>query len=295
MRLSEMNHVVQMDILRDGEFNSLGLLSHETNKMLVALYDTKYYRKLKSNFSVSCVITTSEYAGRIPESLCVAVCDDPQAAFYGIHAYLVNETNFYWASFDSEVSPEAIISDRAYIAPKNVRIGRGAIIEPNVTILERSIIGEDVVVRAGAVIGGEGFEPKFVKGKHIIIPHAGGVLLGDRVEIQANCHIARCVFGGFTEVGEDTKLDALVHIAHNVRVGQRCEIAACAMFAGSCVIGDDVFIGPNASISSEVHIGSGAFITLGAVVTRDVPKGERVSGNFAIEHSRFLSFLKSIR
>src|ERR1044071_9980041 len=129
MRLSEMNQVVQMHIVRDGEFNSLGLLSHETDKMLVTLYDPKYCGKLKRNRSVSCVITAPEYVESIPQHLCVAVCDDPQAAFYRIHAYLFGETNFYWSSFDSEVSPEANVSDRAYVAPKEVRIGRGAIIE----------------------------------------------------------------------------------------------------------------------------------------------------------------------
>jgi UDP-3-O-[3-hydroxymyristoyl] glucosamine N-acyltransferase len=295
MRLSQLTDVVSMNILRDGEFGSLGLLSHDADNMLVGFYDPDYFDQLVGNDHVTCVITNPDLAPRLPSHLAVAVCDDPKTIFYQIHSYLFNQTDFYWTDFDSDISPEAIVHERAYVAPKNVRIGKGTIIEPNVTILERSIIGEDVVIRSGAVIGGEGFEPKYVGGKHIIVPHAGGVLLHNRVEIQANTHVARSVFGGFTELGEDTKVDALVHIAHNVRIGCRCEIAACAMIGGSAIIGDDVFIGPNASISSEIRIGNGAFVTLGAVVTRDVPDGQRVSGNFAIEHSRFISFIKSIR
>ncbi|MBV8883694.1 MAG: hypothetical protein JO235_06795 [Chroococcidiopsidaceae cyanobacterium CP_BM_RX_35] len=165
------------------------------------------------------------------------------------------------------------------MAPKNVRIGRGSIVEPNAVILERSIIGEEVVIRSGAVIGGEGFEPKYVNGDHIVVPHAGGVLLHDKVEIQANTHVARNVFGGFTEIGKDTKIDALVQIAHNVSVGCRCEIAASAVIAGSTVIGNDVWIGPNATVSSELQIGNGTFIALGSVVTKDIPDFAMVAGS----------------
>jgi len=295
MRLTELKDVVSIDVLRDGEFDSLGLLSHDANRMLVGFYDPDYFDQLVANPHIACVITTVDLARQLPEHLAVAICADPKAAFYQIHEYLFRQTDFYWADFDSEISPEAIVHKRAYVAPKNVRIGRGTIVEPNATVLERAIIGEDVIIRAGAVIAGEGFEPKFVGGKHVIIPHAGGVLLHDRVEIQANTHIQRAVFGGFTEIGEDTKIDAFVHVGHHVRVGRHCEIAACAVISGSTIIGDDVWIGPNATISNELRIGNGAFVTLGAVVTRDVADGQRVSGNFAIEHSRFISFIKSIR
>jgi len=295
MYLSQLRSAVSITVLRDGQFNSLGLLSHDANKMLVGFYDPDYFDQLIANPHIACVITAPELAQQLPARLPVAVCNDPKTAFYQIHSYLFSQTDFYWTDFDSAISPEAFIHERAYVAPKNVRIGRGTIVEPNATILERAIIGEDVVIRAGAVLAGEGFEPKFVGGKHVIIPHAGGVLLHDRVEIQANSHIQRSVFGGFTEVGEDTKVDAFVHIGHHVRVGRRCEIAACAMLGGSTIIGDDVWIGPNATISTELRIGNGAFVTLGAVVTKDVPDGQRVSGNFAIEHSRFISFIKSIR
>lgn len=295
LQLSQVCDAASMNIVRDGEFRSLGLLSHDGEAMLVGLYDSDYLNMLLKNSRIACVITTPSLARELPKQFAVTTCDHPKSAFYRIHSHLFHETDFYWSDFDSEVSPEAIIHPRAYVAPRNVRIGRGTIIEPNATILERSIIGEDVVIRAGAVVGAEGFEPKHLEGRRVIIPHAGGVLIHDRVEIQANSHIARSVFGGFTEVGEDTKIDALVHIAHNVRIGRRCEIAACAMLAGSAVVGDDVFIGPNASVSSERRIGDQAVITLGAVVTKDVPSGQKVSGNFAIEHSRFIRFVKSIR
>ena len=125
--------------------------------------------------------------------------------------------------------------------------------------------------------------------------HAGGVRLGDRVELQANTCVDRAIFGGFTEIGEDTKCDNLVHIAHNVKIGRRCLLAAQAMIAGSVTIGDDVWIGPSAAVLSEITIGDGAYVTIGSVVTRNVAPGQHVTGNFAIDHDKFIVFLKTIR
>jgi UDP-3-O-[3-hydroxymyristoyl] glucosamine N-acyltransferase len=127
------------------------------------------------------------------------------------------------------------------------------------------------------------------------VGHGGGVRLARGVEIQSNTCVDRALFGGFTEIGEDCLIDNLVHVAHNVRMGPRCRVAACAMVGGSVVLGEEVWIGPNASISSEITVGGRAFVTLGAVVTRDVGNGEHVSGNFAIDHTRFLAFLRTVR
>jgi UDP-3-O-[3-hydroxymyristoyl] glucosamine N-acyltransferase len=287
MQLSELSQLVKIKVLRDGQFDSLGLLSHNLDKMLVALYDSNYLDKVALNPYITCAITTSDIASKLPEHLAVGVCEDPKTAFYQIHCHLFKKTNFYWEDFESEISPDAVIHERAYIAPRNVRIGPGSIVEPNSVILERSILSENVIIRAGAVIGGEGFEPKYIEGKHVLVPHAGGVLLHNGVEIQANSHVARSVFGTFTEVGEDTKVDALVHIGHNVRIGSRCEICAFAGIAGSTVIGDDVFIGGQSAIFPELRIGNNAFIGMGSLIRKDVADYAMVAGSPA----RFVRWL----
>lgn len=278
MRLSEARQVSPMEVIRDGSFQALGLLCHEQPDMLVMFYDEKYLAQLAENVHIACVITTRHLAGHVPERMAIAVCADPMSAFYRVHGHLLAETDFYWRGFPTETAPEAKIHPTAHVAPRDVRIGRGTTIGPHAVILERSIIGEDCVIGPGVVIGGEGFEPKWVQGKHLVVPHAGGVRLHDRVEIQANSHVAKAVFGSFTEIGADTKLDALVHVAHNVRIGQGCEVAAAAMIAGSSTIGDRVWVGPSAVICSDTKIGDRAFVAIGAVVVKDVAPDTRVMG-----------------
>jgi len=295
MRLEEIADLVDVVIERDAEFKSLGFVTHVRPQMLVFLEHEKYLLNLLRNPQICGVITTRELAGHLPAQSGIAIADNPRKAFYELHNYLAEKTDFYWTDFPSEISDEAVIHPKAYIADRNVRIGRGSIIEAGVTVLERSLIGEDVVLRAGCVIGSEGFQFERIDSRVLSVAHAGGVKLGNRVEIQANSAISRSAFGGFTELGDDTKLDNLVHVAHNVKIGERCFLAACAMIAGSVTIGDDVWIGPGACISSEITIGDKANITLGSVVTRDVPPGQRVTGNFAIDHAKFIAFIKSIR
>lgn len=295
MRLSDLAGVAPFELVRDAEFESVGLLSYDSPKLFASLYDARIVRReLEGNTKVACIMTSPKLAPLVPGHVGLAVAADPVASFYAIHDYLSNHTDFYWRDFDTEISPGARVSPAAAVAPRNVRIGRGTVIEPNVSVLEHCLIGEDVVVRAGAVIGAEGFDPKTIGGSVRVIPHAGGVRLRDRVEIQANSVVCRCVFGGFTEIGEETKVSSLVNVSHNVRIGRRCRIAACASVMGSARIGDDVWIGPNATISNRVCIGDGAAISLGAVVVRDVPPGCRVSGNFAIDHQKFLEFFRSL-
>lgn len=295
MLFSQISQVLNLHVQRDFDFHSVGLLTHDKKNMLACYYDKAYLHLILKNKNIVGVITSTELLNDIPDAIGVALTNDPLKGLYDIHCYLLNETNFYWDDFITEISPTANIHPDAYIAPNNVRIGAKTRIEPNATVLEKTIIGEGVTIRAGAVIAGEGFEPKFIGKKHIIFPHAGGVLINDNVEIQSNSHIQRSVFGAFTEIGEGTKIDAFVHIGHHCQVGKNCEIAAGAILAGSTIIGNNVWIGPNATISNDLSIGDNVFITMGSVVTTDVSESKKVTGNFAIEHSKFLRFIKSIR
>ena len=297
MRLGEAAAIVALDVVRDGGFATLGNANHDTPQRLVFLESDAWRENIVAQNDIACVITTAALAPSLESraDLGVAIAANPRREFHLLHNHLATKTEFYWQDFASQIDVSARIHPRAYVAGRNVRIGANVVIEPDATILERVVIGEGAIIRTGARIGTQGFEFKRIGDAILAVEHAGGVRLGARVEVQANCTIDRSVFGGFTELGDDTKLDNLVHIAHNVRTGKRCFFAANAMVAGSVTFGDDVWIGPSAAITSSITIGDGASITIGAVVTRSVPAGMRVSGNFAIEHDKLLAFLRTIR
>jgi UDP-3-O-[3-hydroxymyristoyl] glucosamine N-acyltransferase len=294
MRLTELPQITHAAIARDGEFATLGLLSDDVDQLLVALYDRRFRPELLANPHVSAVITTRELAAEIAESLGLMVAEDPLAAFFAIHEHLCRNTDFYWSDFESDIAPDARIHPTAVVARRNVRIGSGAVVEPHATVHERSLVGCDVVLRTGCVIGGAGFHPRVVGASLRNVHHAGGVIIDDRVEVQNNTVVVRCTFRGFTRVGAETILSSLVNVAHNVRIGRRCRIGTGARIAGSARIGDDVWIGPNATISNLVRIGDGAAVSLGSVVVRDVAAGQRVTGNFAIDHQAFLRWLRQV-
>lgn len=136
-----------------------------------------------------------------------------------------------------------------------------------------------VQIGIGCVIGGVGFGYEYDEnGLLIAIPHLGGVHLGDDVVIHNGVCIDRAVTG-LTSIGEGTKIDNLVHIAHGCQVGKRCLIVAGVVLGGRCEIGNYSFIGMNASIRQHVKIGRNCVIGAGAVVTKDVPDNQIWVGN----------------
>ena len=294
MKLSEVPSELGIQTVRDGWFENLGLVAHQSAAMLSFLESERYLAELVANPRVSCVVAAPALAEAVPREMGVAVAASPRSAFYHLHNRLA-ATDFYWKSFASQVAPSARVHPRAYVAERDVRIGERCVIEPNATILERTIIDDDCIVRAGAVIGSEGFH--FMPEGDALLPvaHAGGVHLHRRSEVQSCACVDKAIFGAFTEVGEDSRIDNLCQIAHNVKLGKRNRVAAGAMVAGSVETGDDVWIGPTVAISHMLRVAGGATLTMGAVVTRNVAPGQRVTGHFAIEHDKFIAFMRSIR
>ena len=141
------------------------------------------------------------------------------------------------------------------------------------------IYGENCVIKDGAVIGkaGFGFE-RDVDGTPIRFPHFGRVLLGDNVEVGANTVISKGVIED-TLVGDSTKIDDLVYVAHNCKIGKKVMIAGNATLCGGVQIGDEAWIGAGASIKQNIVIGERATVGMGAVITRDVPAHSTVVGN----------------
>ncbi|MEP6694987.1 MAG: UDP-3-O-(3-hydroxymyristoyl)glucosamine N-acyltransferase [Chloroflexota bacterium] len=296
MKLSDAAARAPLRCVRDADFDDLGLLGASAGRVLVYAVDARSLERLAKTRAAAAVITTAELADAVPSSLGLAIAEHPESAFYDLHRSLHASSDFYWRDFATEVDPSASVHERAYVAPRNVRLGARVIVEPNATILERVAIGDDTVVRAGAVLGSEGFEfkgPAMRQGRaaraewdygttNVAVPHAGSVEIGARVEIQANSTVDRSLFRLPTRIGDDTKIDNLVHVAHSVRIGARCLIAAGATIAGSALIGDEVWIGPHAVISSGVKLGDGSAIVIGATITKDVAAGQRVASDLRV-------------
>jgi UDP-3-O-[3-hydroxymyristoyl] glucosamine N-acyltransferase len=180
------------------------------------------------------------------------------------------------------VAAGAVLGDDVAMGPGSCvgagsRIGAGTILRERVVVADGVVIGERCVLQAGAVIGSDGFGFAAGPGGVERIHHLGGVVLGDEVEVGANACIDRATLG-FTVVGERSKLDNLVQIAHNVRLGSDVLVAGQAGIAGSTTVGDRVVIGGAAGVSDHVRIGDGARIAGGAGVTKAVPAGEAWGG-----------------
>ncbi|HEV8671668.1 MAG TPA: UDP-3-O-(3-hydroxymyristoyl)glucosamine N-acyltransferase [Candidatus Limnocylindria bacterium] len=296
MKLSEAAAHAALRCVRDADFDDLALLGASDGRVLVYAGDARSLARLAKTAAAAAIVTTAELAGPVPSSLGLAIADRPEATFYDLHRWLHASSDFYWRDVPSVIDPSARVHERAYVAPRNVRIGARVVVEPNATVLERVAIGDDAIVRAGAVLGAEGFEfkgPAMRQGRatraqwdygttNVAVPHAGSVEIGARVEIQANSTVDRSLFRLPTRIGDDTKIDNLVHVAHSVRIGARCLIAAGATIAGNAVIGDEVWIGPHAVISSGVRLGDHAAIVIGSTITKDVAPGERVASDLRV-------------
>lgn len=169
----------------------------------------------------------------------------------------------------------------------NVKIGDNSVIYPNSVIFYGTEIGKKVVIYPGAVIGSDGFGYHQIDGKFEHVPQVGKVVIGDRVEIGALSMIDRGTIGD-TVVGEGTKIDNSVHIAHNVRIGKNVIILAQVGIAGSCEIEDDSIIAGQVGISDHVKIGKGAKVAAKSGVDRDVEDGEVVFGYPADKRMRVM-------
>lgn len=168
-----------------------------------------------------------------------------------------------------------------------VRIGDGTRVYPHVTVYAGSEIGAHCAIHSGARIGSDGFGYVFRNSRHEKIPHVGRCVVGDDVEIGANTTIDRGSVDD-TVIGPGTRIDNLVQIGHNVRIGSLCLLMAQVGVAGSARIGNGVIIAGQAGIGGHVNIGDGARIAGQAGVFGDVPAGESWSGYPARPHRESL-------
>jgi UDP-3-O-[3-hydroxymyristoyl] glucosamine N-acyltransferase len=193
---------------------------------------------------------------------------------------------------DPTIHPNAVVADGAKIGSRvtlypGVYVGGGSIIGddavlyPNVSIREGVSLGCRVIIHSGTVIGSDGFGFVTDGGRHHKIPQVGGVIIDDDVEIGANCTIDRATLGN-TVIKKGTKLDNMVHVAHNVTIGEHCLLAGQSGVAGSSTLGNYVVVGGKVAISDHLTIEDRVMIAGGSGVAHNVPSGQVVAGYPAI-------------
>lgn len=183
------------------------------------------------------------------------------------------------------------IHDTAQIY-EGAEIGDNVQIGPHTVIYGCVQIGDNVKIGANNTIGSEGYGyVKDENGKLVKFPHVAGVRIKSDVEIGNNTCIDRGSLSD-TVIGEGTKVDNLVHIAHNVKIGKNCHIIATAIISGSVEIGDDVWIAPNSTIREHLSIGKKSLIGLGSVVTKSVGEDQVISGFPAMPFKKMVENFK---
>lgn len=237
----------------------------------------------------------------LPGKICLEV-DDPYVGYARV-AQLFEDNN---PLFGSGIHPSAIVDPTASIDPtvsigpycviganviikaasqidakcvveKGVQIGVNCRVHSGVIIRRHSTIGDRVIIQSGAIIGSEGFGNALEKGKFIRIPCFGNVIIEDDAEIGANVTIDR---GNFepTRIGKGVKIDNLVHIAHNVVIGENSALAAQVGISGSTKIGKSVIIGGQAGFVGHIEIGDNTFVGAQSGVSKGTEPGSKITG-----------------
>lgn len=296
MKLSEIVKLIPRGILlSDGEFTTLGLAVSKCEESLLSFIENEKYIDI-INDNITSIITTKEIGEKLKDKYGIIVSENPRVDYFNLHNELSKFDKYTREKFKSKIGKESKISKLSSISENNVIIGNNVIIEEFVVIRENTIIGDNSIIRAGVIIGGAGYEYKRTDGIIMNVNHCGGVVIGSNVEVQYNSCIDKALYTwDNTIIGDYSKLDNMVHLEHAVKVGQRNLIASRVTIGGRTEIGNDSWIGLGAIISNGLVIGNEVNISLGAVVTKNLKDKERVSGNFAISHNKYIDFIKTIR
>ena len=266
------------------------------------LTNAKYTRYIKDSTATACFIAENFNVDAAPENMALLGCRDPEMSFIKA-VELLHPVKRYpsqiadQAVVDSTVTlgqelfigPYAVIGEHSVIGDNtvilagayigsNVTIGRNCRIHPYAVIYDDTVIGDDVIIHSGAIIGADGFGYKFRNNAHYKVPQVGNVIIENNVEIGANTCIDRGALGS-TIIGMGSKVDNLVQIGHNNKVGKHVIMCGQTGVSGSCNIEDYAILAGSAGIADHVTIGKGAVVLARSGVAGDVLPGAQVFGS----------------
>lgn len=266
------------------------------------LTNAKYARHIKDSTATACFIAKGFHVEHVPSDMALLVCADPELGFIKAVEQLhpaktyksqiagnacIDET----ASLGHElfVGPYAVIGEQSVIGDGTailagvyvgnmVTIGKNCRIHPYAVIYDEVVLGDNVIIHSGAIIGADGFGYKFRNNAHVKVPQVGNVVIGDNVEIGANTCIDRGALGS-TTIGMGSKIDNLVQIGHNNKVGKHVIMCGHTGVSGSCTIEDYAILAGSSGVADHVTIGKGAVVLARSGVAVDVAAGAQVFGS----------------
>ena len=304
MTIGEIAEYLGINCQDEKEIVGLNTLTNSNENELTFLENKKYLSDLK-NTKAAAVLVTKENASEVPSPTIALICEEPYLALAKISKLFAPNVieidgekplvgggtkvmpNVYIGK-NSVVGSDCTLMAGAFIGD-NVKIGNNTIIYPNVTIYRDCIIGSDCIIHAGTVIGSDGFGFANTKdGKYIKIYQNGNVSIGNDVEIGANCAIDRAVFKS-TIIEDGVRIDNLVHIAHNCKIGRGSILVGQVGLAGSTILNAYVVMGGQSGTAGHLEIAAFTTIAARGGVTKSITEAKKSWAGFPLfEHRQWL-------
>ncbi|GAB6099464.1 UDP-3-O-(3-hydroxymyristoyl)glucosamine N-acyltransferase [Halanaerocella petrolearia] len=305
-KIKELAQLVSGEIIGDEEVevNGVGGADNAQANQITFALNKDFFQQAEKR--AAAIVVNSKLA-ELETDKPLLVVDNPRLAFAKIaNEFVVQPYYKPQISNQATVSPEAElgsnisihsgvvieagaqIGDNVILAPgvyvgANAKIGQDSTLHPNVVVEHECQLGAEVEIHPGTVIGSEGYGFETGEEGHVKVPQFGNVIVEDKVEIGANVTVDRGATGS-TIIGQGTKIDNLVHIAHNVEVGPECLIIAQVGIAGSAKIEERVTLAGQTGVAGHLTVGNNTTVATNSVVTNDIPAESFVSGYPAHSH-----------
>ncbi len=304
MKLSDIVQALKLESTSNINITGLNTLKDATSSEISFLENKKYLSLLKDT-KAGAVFVTAELKNELPSSSVALVCDVPYEAlakaskFFapalvetsGAEHKIGNDCTIMKnvsIGFNTSIGNNCTLMSGAFIGD-NVTIGDNAIIYPNVTIYRDCTLGDNVTIHAGTVIGSDGFGFATTKtGQHIKIYQNGNVVIGNNVEIGSNCTIDRAAFSS-TIIEDLVRIDNLVHIAHNCKIGYGSILVTQTGLSGSTILGKYVVMAGQSATTGHLEIASYTTIAGRGVVSKSITEPKKQWAGFPLmEHRTWL-------